>query len=138
MFVSRGQFGAGQFGAARARYQRVDVTSRVEGADPHQLVSILYDELIKSLDAMAAAVAKNDYMQRGERQARALRLISGLETSLDFEQGGEIAIGLAKIYREARRLVIAAGRENDVAKIDQAREMLSGVADAWAQIRTRG
>lgn len=128
----------GQFGTARARYQRVDVTSRVEGADPHQLVAILYDELIKSLEAMAVAVAKNDYMQRGERQARALRLIIALETSLDFDKGGEIALGLAKIYREARRLIVGAGRENDGGKVDQARQMLSEVADAWAQIGKRG
>jgi flagellar protein FliS len=130
MFVARGQFSA-----ARARYQQVDVVSRVEGADPHALVGIMYDELLKSLDAMAAAAARKDFGQRGERQARALRLISGLETSLDFDQGGEIATGLARVYREARRLVIAAGRENDAGKIAQAREMLGGIAEAWAQIR---
>ena len=127
----------GQFGMAKARYQRVDVASRVEGASPHQLVAILYDELLKALDAMAAAMARNDYVQRGERQARALRLISGLETSLDFEQGGDIAIGLAKIYREARRLTVAAGRENDVKLVERAREMLGEVAQAWEQIGNR-
>lgn len=127
----------GQFGMAKARYQRVDVASRVEGASPHQLVAILYDELLKALDAMAAAMARNDYVQRGERQARALRLISGLETSLDFEQGGDIALGLAKIYREARRLTVAAGRENDVKLVERAREMLGEVAQAWEQIGNR-
>ncbi len=127
----------GQFGMAKARYQRVDVASRVEGATPHQLVTILYDELLKALDAMAAAMARNDYVQRGERQARALRLISGLETSLDFEQGGDIALGLAKIYREARRLTVAAGRENDVKMVERAREMLGEVAQAWEQIGHR-
>ena len=127
----------GQFGMAKARYQRVDVASRVEGANPHQLITVLYDELLKALDAMAAAMARNDYIQRGERQARALRLISGLETSLDFDQGGEIALGLAKIYREARRLTVAAGRENDVKLIERAREMLSEVAQAWEQIGGR-
>lgn len=130
MFVARGQFNA-----ARARYQQVDVVSRVEGADPHALVAILYEELLKALDAMAAAAARRDFGQRGERQARALRLLSGLEMSLDFEQGGELAVDLARVYREGRRLVIAAGRENDTAKIAQAREMIGGVAEAWAQIR---
>ena len=125
----------GQFSAAKARYQAVDVVSRVEGADPHALVAVLYDELLKALDAMALAAAKRDFGQRGERQAKALRLLSGLETSLDFEQGGEIAIGLARIYREGRRLVIAAARENDVEKINQAREMIGGIAEAWGQIR---
>jgi flagellar protein FliS len=84
---------------------------------------------------MAMAAERRDFGQRGERQAKALRLLSGLEASLDFEQGGEIAIGLARIYREGRRLVIAAGRDNDAAKIAQAREMLGGIAEAWAQIR---
>ena len=127
----------GQFGMAKARYQRVDVSSRVEGANPHQLVAILYDELLKAIDAMAAAMARNDYVQRGERQARALRLTSGLETSLDFDQGGDIALGLAKIYREARRLTVAAGRENDVKLVERAREMLGEVAQAWEQIGNR-
>lgn len=130
MFVARGQFKA-----ARARYTQIDVVSRVESADPHQLVTILYDELLQALDAMALAAAKKDFGQRGDRQARALRLLSGLETSLDFEAGGEIATGLARIYREARRLVIAAARENDPTKITQAREMLSGIAEAWGRIR---
>lgn len=127
----------GQFGMAKARYQRVDVSSRVEGANPHQLIVILYDELLKALDAMSAAMARQDLTQRGERQARALRLISGLETSLDFDQGGDIALGLAKIYREARRLTIAAGRENDVKLVERAREMLGEVAQAWEQIGNR-
>ncbi len=133
MFVAKGQFRA-----AQARYQAVDVVSRVEGADSHALVAILYEELLKSLDAMAAAAARKEFGQRGERQSRALRLITGLETSLDFDQGGDIALDLARIYREARRLVIAAGRENDTAKIVQAREMLGGIAEAWSQIRKPG
>lgn len=130
MYVARGQFGA-----AKARYQSVDVVSRVESADPHALVTILYDETLNALDAMAVAAARKDFGQRGERQAKVLRLLSGLETSLDFEQGGEIAIGLAKIYREARRLVIAAGRENDGEKITQARGIIADIAEAWGQIR---
>jgi flagellar secretion chaperone FliS len=132
MFVARGQFGA-----AKARYQRVDVTSRIEGASPHQLVAILYDELLKALDAFAVAMGKADFTQRGERQARVLRLLSGLETSLDFDQGGDIAVGLARVYREARRLVMAAARDNDPAKVAQARDMLGEIAGAWAEIATR-
>jgi flagellar secretion chaperone FliS len=132
MYVARGQFGA-----AKARYQRVDAVSRVEGASPHQLVSILYDELLQALDAMSVAMARRDFSMRGDRQARALRLLSGLETSLDFDGGGEIATGLAKIYREARRLVIAAGRDNDMARVQQAREMLGEVSEAWTAIGRR-
>lgn len=124
----------GQFGAARARYQSVDMSSRIEGASPHGLVAILFDELLKALDAMAAAVRRGDIAQRGTRQTRALSILHGLEGSLDFEKGGDIADGLAAIYREARRLTIAGGRDNDAEQVVQAREMLGEIASAWNQI----
>lgn len=120
-----------RFGAAKVRYQNIDLTSRIEGASPHGLVAILFDELLKSLDAMAAACRRKDFSQRGARQSRSLSILHALEGSLDFEDGGEIALSLAAIYREARRLVLAAGRDNDAEQIVRAREMLHQISSAW-------
>src|SRR3712207_4563692 len=92
-----------RFGTARVRYQNVDLSSRVEAASPHELVVILFDELLKALDAMAAACRRKDYGQRGARQSRALSILHGLESSLDFEEGGEIAASLGAIYAEDRK-----------------------------------
>ena len=128
MYLSRGQF------AGAAHYKNVDLGSRIEGATPHQLVQLMYDELTKAIDAMAVAVRRGDYIQRGERQARALKILSGLETSLDFDKGGEIAASLLTIYREARRLLIAGGAENDEAKVGEVRIMIGEIATAWTQI----
>ena len=123
-----------RFGAARAHYQNVDLTSQIESASPHGLVSILLNELLKALDAMAIACLRGDFSQRGLRQARALSILHGLEGSLDFDQGGEIAESLAAIYREARRLTIEAGRDNDAEAIRRARSMLDEIASAWNAI----
>lgn len=129
MYMTRGKFGA-----AKASYQSVDLASRIDGASPHQLVQVMYEELLKAIEAMAVATKRGDFVQRNARQARALAILTGLETSLDFEKGGEIARGLVTIYREARRLLVAAGREGDADKIDQARDMLSEIASAWDAI----
>jgi len=123
-----------RFGAARAHYQTVDLSSRVEGASPHGLVAILFDELLKALDAMSVAMRARDYGQRGTRQSRALSILNGLETSLDLDGGGEIAVSLLAIYREARRLVLAAGRDNDEEQLTRARAMLAEIASAWQAI----
>lgn len=128
MFYPRGQFGA------RARYQNVDLESRIEGASAHQLVQVMFDEAMKALEAMAAAAERKDFGQRGTRQARALAIIQGLEVSLDYEKGREIAEGLAAIYREARRLVIEGAKANDPALIRQARDLLAEIAGAWTAI----
>ena len=133
MYQSRGKFGA-----ASGSYQNVALSSRLEGATPHQLVQVMYEELLKALDAMAFATARGDYVQRGERQSKALAILTGLETSLDFEKGGEIATGLVVIYREARRLLIAAGRDGDAALVNRAREMIQEISSAWDAIGQRG
>jgi flagellar protein FliS len=132
MYMSRGKFGG-----AGASYQAIDLTSRIEGASPHQLVQIMYEELLKTLDTMAVATARGDYVQRGQRQSRALAILTGLETSLDFDKGGAIAVDLVTIYREARRLIIAAGRESDAALVTRARDMLNEIAGAWDAIGRR-
>ncbi|HEY6917491.1 MAG TPA: flagellar protein FliS, partial [Allosphingosinicella sp.] len=75
-----------------------------------------------------------DIIKRGRTQARALSILHGLEGSLDFDKGAEIAAGLATVYRESRRLVVNGGRENDVEQVVRAREMLGEIAGAWGDI----
>ena len=122
------------YGNARARYLDVDVTSRVGGASPHRLIAILFEELDKTVDAMAAAQARGDAGRTFAAQSRALTILHGLETSLDFKRGGEIAPGLATIYREARRLLRAAAQESSPERTQRAREMLREIAGAWTAI----
>jgi flagellar protein FliS len=131
MYVARGQFGA------KARYRSVDLVSQIEGASPHRLVQIMFDELLKALDALTVAVRRRDLSQRAQRQSRALAILNGLETSLDFEKGGEIAASLASIYRQARRALIDACRVDDGAAIERVRQQLGEIAGAWAAIGDR-
>lgn len=125
----------GYFGGAGARYRNVELTTRVEGASSHQLIAILFDELLKAIDATRAALELKDIGRRADRQARTLSILQALDASLDFEKGGEIATALSSIYREARRLVIKATREHRPELVDQAREMLADIAGAWDEIR---
>ncbi len=45
---------------ALKRYAAVETDSRVEGATPHQLVRILFDELLLAIDAATAALRASD------------------------------------------------------------------------------
>jgi flagellar protein FliS len=132
MFMSNG-YGSAQ-GGAKLRYQTVDVAARVEGATPHRLVGILFEELMKALEIMAAAQRANIRAKAIDKQARASNILLALETSLDFRNGGEIAVNLSKVYRECRRLVLTGGREHKPELVDQARSYLEGIADAWEEI----
>lgn len=126
--------GYGAPNGAKARYQTVDLESRIEGASPHGLISILFEELMKSLDIMMAAQNAGMTAKAIDRQTRASNILLALETSLDFRNGGEIAVNLAKVYREARRLVQQGGRNRQPELIELARSYLAGIVEAWEAI----
>lgn len=116
------------------RYNAIDMSSRIEGATPHGLVTILYDELLTALDTLIALGAQGDAARRNERSARAISILHGLDGALDFEKGGDIARSFAQIYAEGRRLLAKAQREGDLAPIVQTKAMISDIADAWKRI----
>jgi len=128
-------FGASsRYSAPGARYRDIEVAARVEGATPHGLILIMFDELLKGIDALQALDAAPEPARRNAAHARVISLLHGLETSLDYKRGGEIADNLGRIYREARRLLgPTPGMERGTA-LAQARDMLSTVSSAWEAI----
>ncbi|WHO38258.1 flagellar protein FliS [Sphingobium sp. AP49] len=130
MFYNQGYAGS----AAARRYAAVHSGSRIEGATPHALVKILFDELLIALDAAALAERNGDRIKVSDKQARAMSILFALEASLDFDKGGDIATGLAQIYRESRRLLLVGAKQRDAQPVDQARAMIGEIAEAWGQI----
>lgn len=130
MFYNQGYAGA----SAARRYAAVHSGSRTEGATPHALVKILFDELLQALDAAALAERNGDRMKVSDKQARAMSILFALESSLDFDKGGDIALGLAQIYREARRLLLVGAKERSADPVDDAHAIVAEIAEAWTQI----
>ncbi len=126
-------FGTGR--QARAAYRDVALTSKLDGASPHRLIAILYEEYDTAAATMIAAARAGDHARLLAGRSRALTILGGLEASLDREHGGDIAGGLAAVYREARRrLRDGGGTANDPQRIEQARALIGEIAEAWRQI----
>ena len=113
-------FGTGM--QARAAYRDVALTSKLDGASPHRLIAILYEEFDTALATMIAAARAGDQGRLLAGRSRALTIL------------GDIAAGLAAIYREARRLLRDPGAANDPQRTEQARAMIAEIAEAWRRI----
>jgi flagellar protein FliS len=118
-------------------YKAVDTASRVEGASPHDLVVILFDEVLLRLDASIRHAQRGETVPMIQARARASAIVIALEESLDFNKGGELALALARIYREASRRINAAMSVDKVDLLVSARQMLSEIAEAWRTIAPR-
>lgn len=131
-------FGApSRYAAPGARYRDIDVAARVEGATPHGLVTIMFDELLKGIGTLEAAESVHDFARRNAAQARVISLLHGLEAALDYKRGKEIAENLGRIYREARRLIANPPGIERHSALAQARDMIVTVSSAWDAIGTQ-
>lgn len=118
--------------SARNRYQSLDLASRMEGASPHALVSILYEELERALDIAIHAIASEQRITANSQIARAQSILIALESGLDLERGGELAETLGVIYRAMLRQLAKAG--HDSAKIGEVKTGIVEMARSWRAI----
>lgn len=121
-------------GMASKRYAAVHAGGRIGGASPHGLVKILFDELLLAMDACALALDQGEALKANDKHVRALSIVQALEISLDFDKGGDIAVSLAQIYRETRRLLLSSYSSRDSGDVRMARGLIGEISEAWDQI----
>lgn len=120
---------------ASQHYRMLDLQSRVASASPHGLVSLLYEELLRSLDLLIAKHARGDSIAGNPQMAKALSILIAIESSLDFANGGDLAPVLSRIYRSAARSLNEAAHENDIGKVQEVRSATSDIAYAWQALK---
>ena len=117
-------------------YKSTERNALVESEDPHKLVLVMFDALIKSIEIYVENidVKKADLELRSKHFSRALTIIYSLQSSLDFEKGGEIADNLFQTYEFARQMVIGSITTMDETGPKRAISLLSEIREAWAQM----
>ncbi len=121
---------------AASAYKRVGVETRVDVADPHQLIEMLFDGLQVALSEARGALARRDVAAKGQAIGRSVRLLEeGLKGGLDLERGGEMAANLHELYSYCSLRLTQANLHNDVARIEEVERLIEPVAAAWRNIR---
>ena len=117
-------------------YRTVGVETAVSGADPHQLVCLLYQALMQSLGSAKLSLQAGDIAGKGKAISRAVRLIEeGLKAGLNDAAGGELALNLRGLYDYCIVVLSEANLRNDVQKVDEVIHLLQPVAQAWTDIK---
>jgi flagellar secretion chaperone FliS len=113
-------------------YRQTQVQSRT----PLELVVMLYDGALKFLHQAREAIERGDIAARRDASSRAITIISELQSTLNMEQGGELAQRLDELYIYVNGRIIAAAAENSVAPLDDATRVLNVLRDSWVTIAT--
>ena len=116
-------------------YQRVNNQTSTMDADPHRLIQLLYNGAIERINMAKAKMQAKDYEGKAQLLNKAIEIIGGLRSFLDFEKGGELATRLEALYDYMERTLLEASAKNDVAKLDEVLNLLRSVKDGWDGIR---
>lgn len=119
---------------ASQHYRTLELKSRVESAGPHGLVALLYEELLRALDLAIARGQRGELLPGNASVAKAQSIFIALETSLDFDGGGELAATLGRIYRAGRASLQDASKTSDGTKLQEIRDAVSDIAYAWQSL----
>jgi len=96
---------------ALKNYQTVGAHASVAAADPHRLVQLMLDNILQRLAAAGGHLERGEVARKGEQTSKAIAVISALDGSLNFEQGGDLAATLAAgLDSRSRGLLINSSR----------------------------
>lgn len=106
----------------------------VGGASPLQLVVMLYDGALRSMEAGKQAIASQDLFRQNEQLQKAQRIVSELMASLDMDRGGEVAKNLLSLYTFVYNRLVDANIEDRPEYVDEAIVVMSGLRESWVQL----
>lgn len=116
-------------------YQRVNTQTSITDADPHRLIQLLYNGALERINMAKARMQAKDYAGKGQLISKAIEIIGGLRSFLDFEKGGELALRLEALYDYMERTLLEASAANDMEKLDEVAGLLKSVKEGWDGIR---
>ncbi len=116
-----------QNSAAAEAYKRQQVLT----ATPEGLTLILYNGCLKFMKEGIEAIEKKDYEAANTNLQKAERIITEFRVTLNMDY--DISHQLMPLYNYAYDCLVEGNMKSSVDKVNEAKDIISGLRDAWAQ-----
>ena len=117
-------------------YRNTERQAIEELKDPHEIILTMLDALLKSMNLFVENIdiKTGNSEIKSKHFARSLTIIYSLQSSLDFEKGGDIANSLFQLYEYARQKLISDLGKGRAVDTPSAITVLDEIRDAWQMI----
>ena len=115
-------------------YKNANREAVVESDDPQALIMLLLDELLRAMRGYVSVVSSNDSqeMWKNDQFTRSLTMLYGLQSCLNFDEGGEIAENLFRLYEYARLQLLHTSQTGETDGTQVAISSISEIREAWS------
>ena len=115
-------------------YKNANRDAVVESEDPQALIMILLDELLRAMRSYANLVDKDNSSEarKSNHFTRSLTMLYGLQSCLNFDEGGEVAENLFRLYEYARVQLLSTSQTGQIDGTQVAISALTEIREAWS------
>ena len=117
-------------------YKNANREAVAESDDPQALIMILLDELLRAMRGYVTLLDKenNDETRKSDHFTRSLTMLYGLQSCLNFDEGGEIAENLFRLYEYARVQLLTTSRTGEIEGTQTAINAVTEIREAWSSM----
>ena len=113
-------------------YKETDLTE-IDNATPHKLIELTFKDLKKNLLIIRRKLDENKSIG-GLESAKAIAAFEILKSSLNYENGGEIAKNLEQIYNYSLNQLQLVIKNDKEYELDSVISIINSLVDAWSSI----
>ena len=125
--------------AVTKTYAKIGVESGIAAADPHKLISMLYQGALMAIANAKNGIMRKDIPAKAAAISKAFMIVDdGLNACLDKKAGGDLAKNLSSLYDYMVIRLTYANLHNDMAALDEVARLLIDLKGAWDSIRQPG
>ena len=121
------------------QYVNDDIAAKTTNLDPHKIIKEILTDLKKNMETLAYSIDNEPTVSsiKSKSFSKCLTAIYILQSSLDFENGGEIADNLYNIYEFCKGGVMKGFTKRDSKLIYDAIPPIDEILDGWKQINLK-
>lgn len=112
-------------------YGSVHAASSLAGPQGAQLTQMLFDALVDGMVALRGHIQHRTTQAKSIQIDKVQKIVLGLQSTLDFERGGEVARNLDDLYLYVIRRLVHVHAYNDVDALDEITGLIREIRDAW-------
>ena len=125
------------FNASMKNYINDDIAAKTSSLSPHKIVEEVLKDLKKNMETLAYSLDHEPIISsvKSNSFSKSLTAIYILQSSLNFEEGEEIATNLYNIYEFCKNAIMKGFSKKDSKIVYDAIPPIAEILEGWQQIK---
>lgn len=120
---------------AAKHYAMINLESNALVADPHKLISMLFEGAVIGLNQAEFDIKNDKLTEKCASISKVIDIILlGLDASLKYESGNKLGENLHMLYQYMAHQLTLANLHNDINRIQEVRHLVNELKGAWNAI----